>query len=199
MYKPPSDDKRAGGEPDNPSPKRPRYSGVSRKPGPKPREAFYADEHPEIPRIRRASLKQARVEKFPVSEHGLGDGNQVNSPSRETDSHSRLSSRRKRSRMLPISEHDLADDNPISPPRREIGSREEQTSKQRRAEMLPFTGLETYDESSSDVAAQEMGARSSRSTRESSLRTTGMQRVVGGPAHRRYGKAPFGDAGKAGC
>lgn len=72
MYKPPPDDeqhdcKRAGEKADA-SPVYPRRSATGRRSEAHARRAFHADEHPEVPRVRRASLNQTRAELAATNE-----------------------------------------------------------------------------------------------------------------------------------
>lgn len=91
MYKPPPDDEQhdsehAGEKP----PVYPRRNAAGRRSGATPR-TFHADEHPEVPRVRRASLKQTRAES---KQPGARD--------QETRARTRPAAGRRRSEMLPF-------------------------------------------------------------------------------------------------
>lgn len=120
MYRPPSDDKRAGEKPGKTSPAHPRYRGVPHEPAQESQEPFYADEHPEIPRIRRASLKQARTERNPSGEQDLDEDDP---PRGEVTPRQRQNSKRKYAEMPPFTGLETYDESSPVAPAREEGAR----------------------------------------------------------------------------
>ncbi|HEX4715284.1 MAG TPA: hypothetical protein VH164_10185, partial [Ktedonobacteraceae bacterium] len=104
VYKTPSDDEQQREEEETGSiaPVYPRQSAMARKAAARPRKAFYADEHPEVPQVRRASLKQRRAEVLPTSEHGLEEDDSSTLSAGETGPQARLTSNPKRREMLPF-------------------------------------------------------------------------------------------------
>ena len=187
MYTPPSDDEhRERAEERNESsgpPVYPRQNAARRRSATNPRRAFYADEHPEIPRVRRASLKQARVETYPESEHGLDEEQAFDRSADETGPRPRLNTRRKRPEIPPFT--GLEGDEENAPRAGETRVQPRLPARRPRAEMLPFTGLEPYrEEEATGVARRKRGA-----AREESRQTTGMHPVIPRPARRRVRRA----------
>ena len=143
MYKPPTDDESPRENEDETgiyTPVYPRRSTYGRRPVDQPRQQFYADEHPEIPRVRRASLQQSKSNHQPISENGLEgleDTDKVSFSYDRTKPQARLTSKQKRAKFPPFAGLDSQSDKtqPQSPP----------TGKHKR-EMLPLTGFESWDD-----------------------------------------------------
>jgi D-alanyl-D-alanine carboxypeptidase len=138
VYKPPSDDRHVGEKPGRTSPAHPRYKGVSREPAQEPQEPFYADEHPEIPRIRRASLKQTRIERTPYRVPNLEE----EPPRGEMAPRERQNSRRKPAEMPPFTGLETYDEIAPFPPEQEEGARNKRSSGRaypRTRKMSPVT------------------------------------------------------------
>lgn len=111
-----------------------RQSAGPRKAGEKSQRPFYPDEHPEIPTIRRASLKQTRIEVLTASDQDAED-EEISPRRSRNESVSRLTRKNKQTEMLPFTGLE-----------KKIELNPEQRSKrpthQKRSDMLPFTGLE---------------------------------------------------------
>lgn len=139
-------------------PVRARQSAMPRKPGERARKAFYSDEHPEVPRIRRASLKQTRIEVLVANDRALEDvdANQDDHPDRVP---SRLTRKQRRAEMPPFTGLEEHATSKLQAPRL--------ASRQKRSEMLPFTGLEE------DTGYHER----TRSSSKRDLRNTSMHPV----------------------
>lgn len=143
MYKPPTDDespRKNEEETGSYTPVYPRRSTYGRRPVDQHRQQFYADEHPEIPRVRRASLQQPKSDHQPISENGLEgleDTDKVRFSSDRTQPQVRLKSKQKRTQFPPFVGLDSQSDEmqPQSPP----------TGKHKR-EMLPLTGFEGWND-----------------------------------------------------
>lgn len=195
MYKPPSEqneqpDGENGREAANSaSPVRPRQNATPRKGAEKPSRPFYADEHPEIPRIRRASLKQARVDMLPTTDHGV-DNDSPPAQSR-TNPNSRPLTQKKRPTMHPFT--GLQNEQEREEPEERTVVYPRAAAKQRRAEMLPFTGLEKEYPRVSDTEKHEKLVQSGKTTRKNGAQTTGMHRLTTRSARRvqRTISAPF--------
>src|SRR6185312_7572953 len=95
-----------------------RQSASPRKAGEKSQRPFYPDEHPEIPTIRRASLKQTRIEVLTASDQDAED-EEVSPRRSRNESVSRPTRKNKQTEMLPFT--GLEDDT----------ARHEKVSKQR--------------------------------------------------------------------
>ncbi len=162
MYKPPSEDEiPLEEEPDRkatrkPPRVRPRQSVVPRQVPEKTHKEFYSDEHPEVPKIRRASLNKPQAAAFA--------GVDV-----EEDQATAPRTRRVRKDTPPLTGYDeRAKSSETSPYTRLI-------RQQGHREMLPFTGIEE------DEVDEENATRTSRSTRKIP-QVTGRQRAVGAEA-----------------
>src|SRR6185312_2780698 len=111
-----------------------RQSASPRKAGEKSQRPFYPDEHPEIPTIRRASLKQTRIEVLTASDQDAED-EEISPRRSRNESVSRPTRKNKQTEMLPFTGLE-----------KKIELNPEQRSKrpthQKRSDMLPFTGLE---------------------------------------------------------
>lgn len=193
MYKPPQDDEQfANNEQDNAeTSKRPRarsrQNAAPRKSPAKPPREFYADEHPEIPLIRRASLNQPRAEDLPDS-----DGAEEEAPSPhqrgETTSHVSAMPKRRRREMPPFNG---IKEEEYEPPthRGETSAYTRTIRRQGHQEMLPFTGLETEVERERETGIQRRLPPGTRPTRRVSQRTGVYAPVTPEPAlpeHTRY-------------
>lgn len=141
MYKPPPEDEQSDnagkGSRARKSPYvRQRQSAAPYKSVEKVHKEFYADEHPEIPRVRRASLKQFKVDMQSVSdpetENAYDDG--------DTVPHTRLLRRKASSPPLTKQAANNAHENDVTAPRTRISRKKSQTT------MLPLTGLESEEE-----------------------------------------------------
>lgn len=176
VYKTPSDDEQQREEEETGSiaPVYPRQSAMARKAAARPRKAFYADEHPEVPQVRRASLKQKRAEVLPTSEHGLEEDDSSTLSAGETGPQPRLTSKHKRAAAPPFTGLETYHEN--SPTRGETGPQARLTSNPKRPEMLPFTGLE----SASNAVKREQHA-----ARKTSSHTTGMHPIIVRPPRQR--------------
>jgi D-alanyl-D-alanine carboxypeptidase len=175
VYKSPSDDEQhADGMRDKEgrsSRVRRRQSASPRQEPGKPRKEFYADEHPEVPKIRRASRNTGRTEMPPHSD--LEDdelGNQTTS-----------SFKRARRETLPFTglEDEQAPRGATSPYTRHV-------RQQGHREMLPFTGLE--DDSAYETEEQEKPSRQARTTRKIPAETRGYPRNIPQRGQPRRGK-----------
>lgn len=205
MYKPPSDDEQQDGERaeeengGNP-PAYPRQNAAQRRAAAQSRRPFYADEHPEIPRIRRASLKQTRAEILPVSEHGLENDDLPDPQAGETrmrprtssqrrpytpprETAPRLPAQRKRSEIPPFT--GLEDNYSDEQPQQETGPQARLPQRHKHREMLPFTGLEPYREEEKGRAPRKQNQRG-MATRPVNAKTP-LRR----PARVRHASAPF--------
>ena len=161
-------------------PVRARQSAVRRKAVEKSHRAFYPDEHPEIPSIRRASLKHTRVEVLTAGEQELDDEEEA---LQSEEGSSRSTRKQKRSEMLPFTGLEKRMDVASS----SSHARDQQSrtpTRQRRSEMLPFTGLE------SDTARHERtSAASKQRSRDTSMHPAMSSRVA--RRVRRSISAPF--------
>lgn len=181
MYKPPSEDEQPGkssknGEAeDRLSPARSRQSPFPQKSAARSRKDFYADEHPEIPITRRASLKKTKVDVFPSSEHGLEDNDDASAQEGDTGIYPRITLKQRRNELPPQAE------------RGATGSYPAFVARQKQAEMHPFTGLEAPIEKHADTAKRERVP----SQRGNSLHTDRMRPVA---VHRRV-KDPVSQVG----
>ncbi len=125
--------------------------------------------------MRRASLKQARVETYPESEHGLDEESTRNQAAGETGANSRLVSRRKQPEMRPFT--GLEEDEERAPG--ETGPQPRLAERRGRSEMLPFTGLEPYREGDASTATR----RKRGGTRQEQI--TGAHAALHRPTRRR--------------
>lgn len=143
MYRPPfdhenSDNEREDGEIQHAVP--PRRSALSRKHVTRQHRDFYSDEHPEIPKVRRASLKQAEVDVLMdahLEKHNVYGGG-------KTSVRACFSGKLIRDPRLPFR-------NPEAEQRREDDEippylYPRQARKKAQQTMLPLTGLEDFDE-----------------------------------------------------
>lgn len=154
-------------------PARTRQSAVPRKAVEKSHKAFYPDEHPEIPTIRRASLKQTRIEVLTATEQDLED-EETNLHGSRNNLASQPVRKQKHTEMLPFTGLEKKID--LNPQQRPKGQARPVT-RQKRSEMLPFTGLEddTAHHERADAAKQRLRntsihpvtLRSARRTRRS--------------------------------
>jgi D-alanyl-D-alanine carboxypeptidase len=169
VYKPPADDEQRrdneldAEETTSASRVRRRQSASPRKPPIKPYKAYYSDDHPEVPKIRRASLQQTRIEVLPQAQEKLPEHG-------DTESHRWNTPRRKQAEMPPftgLEEEDLPEHGDTEPHRWN-------TSRRKHVEIPPFTGLERYDEDDPDTMKHERLSRklpaSTKSARPSSVR-----------------------------
>src|SRR5215469_3813118 len=96
VYKPPSDDQQPADDVQdeeatgNVSRVRRRQSAVPRKPPAKRRKEFYTDEHPEVPKVLRASRNKDKMPPDPSPDDELSEQGS------QTTSHTRPSSKRVR-------------------------------------------------------------------------------------------------------
>ena len=172
MYKPPDDEQPTNDMQDEEATGRPfrvrrRQSAVPRQVPAKPRKEFYSDEHPEVPKVRRASLNKTRAETPPAS--GLEDEELDG----QSTVHTRNISKRARKDVRPLTERE--DDQASSSPYTRL------VQQQRRREMPPFTGFE-------DDSANATGIRQSqrtRSTRKIPVPTRGYDLEAPQPLRRR--------------
>ncbi len=134
---------------DEERPLRARQIGSPRKAAEQFQKAFYPDEHPEIPRIRRASLKQTRIEVLVASDPDQQDEETEQFKSRRAlPSHS--TRKQKRVEMPPFTG--------LEEPTSQRNQSARPATRQKRAEMPPFTGLEedtSYHERSSATRKRE--------------------------------------------
>ncbi len=98
----------------------------------KAQRAFYPDEHPEVPRIRRASLKETRIEVLPASEQDLPENDTTHSRRIRPDISTRPTKKQRRPEIPPLTGLEKQADPPMQQNRPE----------RKRTEMLPYTGLE---------------------------------------------------------
>lgn len=159
-----------------------RRRAVPRKAVDKPYKAFHSDEHPEVPKIRRASLKQGRAEMHPANNYEQKDED-VSRTGRSGQTPSRPMRRQPRSEMHPFT--GLEERREARPQQRSGRSGSRYVAQRRQAEIPPFTGLEEVQE-----------ARTSPKTRSTyaQLRTNTSRRLPApGLIHRvRQGlSAPF--------
>jgi D-alanyl-D-alanine carboxypeptidase len=151
-------------------PVRARQSAVPPTASERSHKVFYPDEHPEVPRILRASLKQTRIEVLNGADRDL-DEDEVTQPRRNYDIASQPTRKQKHTEMLPftglekkidLDEHDRRDSTRML--------------RQKRT-MLPFTGLENDE---SDTARHERVSAANKQR----LRNTSMHPVAPGHARR---------------
>lgn len=156
----------------NQRPVRARQSAVPRKAVEKSHRAFYPDEHPEIPIMRRASLKNTRIEVLTAMDHDPED--EDTGLYRSSDISALPTQKQQHTEMLPFTglekRGDLAPQNPKEPA---------QPARRQKSTMLPFTGLED------DTAQRERASRQR-------LRNTSMHPVPRSARRvRRSISAPF--------
>ncbi|HET8841417.1 MAG TPA: D-alanyl-D-alanine carboxypeptidase family protein [Ktedonobacteraceae bacterium] len=195
MYKPPQDDEQfINGEHDEDdlnrtSYARPKRNTPPRKSPAKSRREFYADEHPEIPRIRRASLNQPHREALPFT--GLEEEEEPATQQPEEATPHNPSAPRRRRREIPPT-HEFEEENRRPPHRRgESSPYTRMVRRQNRQEMLPFTGLETDIEDEQETGARTRLPRSTRPTRRVSQKIGSYAPVTPEPrtARRLHSKA----------
>jgi D-alanyl-D-alanine carboxypeptidase len=158
VYNLPPEDKRPGksaknGEDEDrlPPSRSARNAASHKSAAANPRRGFYADEHPEIPLIRRASLQKNRAEMVPANEHNPEACDDKPAQESDTGIYPRITLKQRRVEMPPPDSSGAT------------GSYAAFVAKQKRAEMLPFTGLEAPIEEQTDTAKQERVARRQRS------------------------------------
>ena len=123
MYKPPADDDQRrddeldAEEPTRASRVRRRQSASSRKPPIKPYKAYYSDDHPEVPKIRRASLQQTRIEVLPQAQEPLPEHG-------DTEPHRWNTSRRRQAEMHPFTGLERYDEDDLDTTKQERLSRQ---------------------------------------------------------------------------
>lgn len=152
MYKPPPDDDEQNeeqvqeeGATGKISRVRPRQSAVLHNVPEKPHREFYSDEHPEVPRVRRASLNKGRAGYPPVTDPEAFQ--EPHEATRETSQHT-AALRRVRKELPPFT--GLEEEG--RPPTRsgETSAYTRLIRQQTRQDQPPFTGLE--DEPTRDLA-----------------------------------------------
>ncbi|HEY0753984.1 MAG TPA: serine hydrolase [Ktedonobacteraceae bacterium] len=122
-------------------PVRARRKAVPRKAVEKSHKAFYPDDQPQIPKVRRASLKQTQIEVLPMAERGLDDDNTRVSRNRD-DLANRTTKKHKRAEIHPFT--GLEERNNQASQQSSKGQASQPAQKEKRAEMHPFTGLEDH-------------------------------------------------------
>lgn len=204
MYKSPfddeqQDDERAEREARGNPPTYPRRNAARRKAAAQERRPFYADEHPEIPRVRRASLKQDRTGMLPESEHGLDENEPSASRASETRTRLRAPAQRRRpysppketAPRLPTPPFTgLEEEDPDAQFQRETGPQPRLNQKRPRGEMPPFTGLEPYREE--DAPRQRTrGASHGSNPRGAATRPVNSQSAQRRPRRTSHPSTPF--------
>ncbi|HEY3992078.1 MAG TPA: D-alanyl-D-alanine carboxypeptidase family protein [Ktedonobacteraceae bacterium] len=142
-------------------PVRARQSAVPRTAGERSYKAFYPDEHPEIPRIRRASLKQARAETLTATDQDLGDTEA--GLRRSADIPSLPTKKQQHTEMLPFTGLEKKLD-----PRLQNRQNRPRTETRDKSTMLPFTGLE--DDMSDTARHERVGVADRQDFRNTSKR-----------------------------
>ncbi len=194
----------------------PRQSAIPNKLVAKQQKDFHTDEHPEVPKIRRASLKQIKVGILPIADgegnetapHARISGKMVNetrrpfsNPTVESRSetgeiapyprHARKNAQRT---MLPLTGLESADE--IRAWQNETGYHKRIPRKRDHDELLPFDGLGTVEEHKADTAAQEKFSWQDWAIRQITQHTEGM-RVLKIPRRRPgSGTGPTTDPGR---
>jgi D-alanyl-D-alanine carboxypeptidase len=183
VYKPPADDEPRNSDEheeegnEDSSPTYPRLRAAARKAA--ANRGFHSDEHPEIPKIRRASLKSTRIEVLPASKHGLDDEQTGHRPSQsETEPQARLKAKAQRAEMHPFTGLEEDEDAPAT------GAQPRVVHRRKQAEMRPFTGLEREYERDIDTDKREKVSRRKRTPYKAPRQTSGIPSVAA-PASRR--------------